>query len=402
MITVSQLAAFDPTTWSSVADWARTMGKTSTKTQKELEAQAVAVEKAWPSFVGRLAAAALRDQATSHGELATSYDDAATVIDDTATGMTDLRTQIEALQKQVAGTPHLEGPDDAGVVTSNYPFSLGKIIDYLQSLTHARQLTLSARQILMQAEGRDRTGVIALMALIGIDLPPTNDGPIDLTDEGIVLGADLNGQDRYGDCTTLSTLIALAHSDPSFIREHLQWDEESGTYRVTLYDDDGNPVTVNVDPSTLPTDGSDTAATNRPSWLSIYEQAIQQQYGDIPNGQFEDVPIRRITGHDVPLGPPPSADTIRDGMDQDPPAVITADTANAPEQPDDVDPSKRVVPGHTYAVRGLDGDGNVILQNPWGPNGGWHDGKYYPGEVHLTPEEYQRWFSNGAVLNPPF
>jgi hypothetical protein len=141
MITVSQLAAFDPTTWNSVADWARTMGKTSTKTQKELEAQATAVEKAWPSFVGQLAAAALRDQAASHGELATSYDDAATVIDDTTTGMTDLRTQIEALQKQVAGTPHLEGPDDAGVVTSNYPFSLGKIIDYLQSLTQARQLT---------------------------------------------------------------------------------------------------------------------------------------------------------------------------------------------------------------------------------------------------------------------
>ena len=53
-------------------------------------------------------------------------------------------------------------------------------------------------------------------------------------------------------------------------------------------------------------------------------------------------------------------------------------------------------------MRGLDADGNVILQNPWGPSGGIHDGKYYPGEVHLSPEEYERWFSNGAVLNPPY
>ena len=401
MITVTQLASFDPASWQSFADWARARGKASLKAQQDLETQAAEVAKAWPSFVGQLAASVLRGQAASYGELATAYDDGATVIDDAAQGMTQLRTQIEGVQKTVAGEAYLEGPDDAGFVKSTFPLSLLKIIEYLQHLTLARQLTLSAREILMQADGRDREATLALLALIGIDLPPTNDGPIDLTDEGIVLQADLNGQDRYGDCTTLSTLISLAHSDPNFIREHMKWDPSTGTYQVTLYQD-GKPVTVSVDPATLPTDGSQQAATNKPSWLSVYEQAIQQQFGDIPNGQFEDVPIARITGHDVPLGPPPSADDIRHGMDQDPPAVITADTANAPEQPDNVDPAKRVVPGHTYAVRGVDSDGNVVLQNPWGPNGGWHDGKYYPGEVHLTPGEYQRWFSNGAVLNPPF
>ncbi|WP_426247337.1 C2 family cysteine protease [Nocardioides sp. LHG3406-4] len=401
MITVSQLAAFDPATWRSSATWSRSQGKTAQKTQQELEAQAAAVAKAWPSAVGQLAASVLRNQAASHGELATAYGDGATVIDDAAAGMVDLRAKIETVQKTVAGEPYLDGPDDAGFVTSTFPLSLTKLIEYLQHLTLARQLTLAAREVLMQADGRDRQATLALLAMIGIDLPPTNDGPIDLTDEGIRLQADLNGQDRYGDCTTLSTLIGIAHSDPSFIREHLVWDPASGTYQVTLYQD-GKPVTVSVDPSTLPTDGSQQAATNKPSWLSIYEQAIQQQFGDIPNGQFEDVPIARITGHDVPLGPPPSADDIRAGMDKDPPAVITADTANAPKQPDDVDPAKRVVPGHTYAVTGLDSSGNVVLQNPWGPNGGWHDGKYYPGEVHLTPQEYHRWFSNGAVLNPPF
>ena len=401
MITVSQLASFDPASWQSSAEWARDQAKTAGEAQQELEAQAGSIDTSWPDFVGQLAAAALRSLAASHGELATGYLDGVTVIEDAAEGMTQLRDQIKQVQATVAGDARVSGPDDQGNVSSTVPFDLLKLVEFLQALTYARQLTVQAREVLMQATDRDRAASTALLALIGIDLPPSNDGPIDLSDDGILLQADLNAQDRYGDCTTLSTLIGIAHSDPDFIRDHLTWDPESGTYQVTLYED-GKPVTVSVDPDSLPTDGSQQAATNKPSWLSIYEQAIEQQFGDVENGQFEDVPIDRITGEDVDLGPPPSADDIRDAMDQDPPAVITADTANAPEQPDDVDPSKRVVHGHTYSVSGLDADGNVVLQNPWGPNGGWADGKYYPGEVHLTPSEFKQWFSNGAVLNPPY
>lgn len=401
MITVSQLTSFDPASWNAAAEWARTRGKQSTEAQAELEAQAAKLAAAWPSWVGQLAVAAIRNQAAAQGELATSYADGATVIDDCSLDISGLREEMKKLQATVAGTADLAGPDDAGVVTCTKGFSLLEIIDWLELRALAGQHTISAREILMQATDKDRGATIALMALIGIDLPDTGDGPIDLTDEGIVLQADLNGQDRYGDCTTLSTLIGIAHSDPDFIRRHMVWDPATGTYQVTLYRD-GKPVTVSVDPDSLPTDGSQQAATNKPSWLSIYEQAINQEFGDIPDGQFEDVPIERITGKDVPLGPPPSTDDIRDAMAGDPPGVVTADTANAPDQPADVDPAKRVVPGHTYCVRGLDADGNVILQNPWGPGGGWHDGKYYPGEVHLTPEEYQRWFSNGAVLKPPY
>lgn len=401
MITVTQLAGFEPTGWRSESTWARNRAASATDAQHELEAQAAALEKNWPDFVGGLAAASVRSLAASQGELATDYRDGASVIDDAADNVGGLRDQIRQLQATVAADPRVSGPDEQGFVQSTVPLSLPRLIECLKALTYARQLTLSAREVLMQADGRDREASIALLALLGVDLPPSNDGPIDLTDHGILLQADLNGQDRYGDCTTLSTLIALAHSDPGFFRQHLQWDPSTGTYQVTLYDH-GTPVTVSVDPDTLPTDGSQQAATNKPSFLSIYEQAIQQHFGDVTNGQFENVPISRITGHDVPLGPPPSPDDIRAGMNQHPPAVITADTANAPQQPDDVDPSIRVVPGHTYAVRGLDSSGDIVLQNPWGPNGGWHDGTYYPGEVHLTPDEYRRWFSNGAVLNPPY
>ena len=401
MITVTQLAAFDPSSWDRAAEWARAKGKKAREAQTELGSQADKLAKAWPSWVGQLAVSAIRNQATAQGELATAYDDGATVIDDASLGMVGLRDRIKDLQATVTGTPDVRGPDDQGVVEATRAFSFTDIIEFLKVRALAGQLTITAREILMQATDKDRGATIALMALIGIDLPDTGDGPIDLTDEGIVLQADLNSQDRYGDCTTLSTLIGIAHSDPDFIRRHMVWDPDTGTYQVTLYRD-GEPVTVSVDPDSLPTDGSQQAATNKHSWLSVYEQAIQQEFGDVSNGQFEEVPIARITGEDVPRTGPPSAADIERAMDQDPRGVVTADTANAPEQPDNVDPTKRVVPGHTYSVRGLDSDGNVILQNPWGPGGGWHDGKYYPGEVHLTPEEYQRWFSNGAVLNPPY
>lgn len=403
MITVSQLSAFDPASWTAISTWSRSAGKSATETQQELEAQAAALVLAWPGTPGQLAAAKVRDRADAHGELATAYDDASEVIDEATSEVTGFRDDVNVAKARIVATPHLDGPSDPGKVTSTYPFSPLKFFDWLHHRSLAKQETLTVQEILAKADGSDRQATLGLSAVMGMDLPPTDDGPIDLTDEGIELQADLNNQDRYGDCTTLSTLISLAHSDPNFIREHMKWDPDTNTYEVTLYDDDGNPVTVNVDPSKIPSQGSDTEATGKPTWMSVYEQAIQQQYGDIPNGQWEDVPIRRITGQDVDLGPPPSVDDIRDGMNQDPPSVMTADTVHGSNQPDDVDPAKRVVNNHTYAVRGIDDDGNVILQNPWGPDGGWgSDGRYYPGEVRLTPEEYEKWFGNGAKLDPPF
>lgn len=406
MVTVSQLAAFDPAGWDAVSTWADAMCKQETKVQQELDSQADNVEKSWPSLVGQLAAGVLRDRATAHGELATDYDDGCTVIHtcsyagDGRPGLTQLKTDLENLQQTVAGTPHMEGPDDNGVVTSNFQLTFPKIFDYLESMTLARQLTVQVQEVLVKADGRDREGVIELYGLLGLSLPPTTDGPVDLTDDGILLQADLNEQDRYGDCVTLSTLISLVHSDPSFVRDHMKWDPGTGTYQVTLYKD-GQPVTVSVDPDKLPSDGSQEASTNKPTWLSIYEQALQQEYGDIKDGQPLEDPMARITGQKPDVSyPPASVDDIQRALDRHPPAVITTGTSGASEeQPDDVDPAKRVVPDHAYSVKGVDADGNIVLQNPWGPNGGYYDGTYYPGEVHLTPEEYHKWFGGSAVLN---
>ena len=111
--------------------------------------------------------------------------------------------------------------------------------------------------------------------------------------------------------------------------------------------------------------------------------------------------MERITGQDSDNGGTLSPEEIREALDRDPPAIITTATSGAEDQPDDVDPTKRVVDNHAYTVRGVDADGNIVLQNPWGPNGGWDGDQYYPGEVHLTPEEYERWFSGSSVADLP-
>ena len=132
MITVSQLTAFDPASWNNAAGWARDRGKESTEAQAELETQAAKLAAAWPSWVGQLAVAAIRNQAAAQGELATAYSDGATVIDDCSIGIVALRDQMKDLQSTVAGTADLAGPDDVGVVTSTKGFSLTEIIDWLR------------------------------------------------------------------------------------------------------------------------------------------------------------------------------------------------------------------------------------------------------------------------------
>lgn len=404
MTTVSDLEAFDAGVWQQPAEWCRTQSKAVTETQGELVAEAAAIDRSWPDPVGAMASAALRDQAASYGELATGYDDGATVIEDAAGGpggLGELHDDLVTAKSEVVAHPHMDGPDDNGVVRSTIRFTLtldlSKYVEYFQCATYANQQTLRIREILMRADGRDRQATVQLMGLVGVQLPPTTDGPIDLSDTGIVLQADLNSQDRYGDCVSLSTLISIAHSDPDFVRDHMKWDPATGTYQVTVYDD-GKPVTVSVDPTTLPADGSDQAGgTNNPSWLAVYEQALEQQFGDIEDGQTLETPMERITGNDSDNGDTLSPDEIREALDRDPPAVITTATSGADEQPADVDPTKRVVEGHAYTVRGVDSDGNIVLQNPWGPNGGWDGEQYYPGEVHLTPDEYRRWFNGASV-----
>lgn len=411
MITASQLRSFSGSSWTGVADWSRGLAAASKQTAADLKAQAASVRTSWPDVIGNLVAKALDDRAAAHEELAVAYTDAGVVIDTSVTNIQNLQNDLKTAEAWVVSLKYVSEDDD-GTCHSTYQVNYAaaalspvaaayELAQWYYYRSLATQATVKIREILIRATDQDRQATIALLRIVGITLPPTNDGPIDMSDSGISFQADANQQDQYGDCTTLSTLIGIAHSNPQYIRDHMKWDAAKGKYIVTLYEN-GKPVEVEVDPAKLHTDGSQTAATNKPTWLSVYEAAIQQKYGDIKNGQWENVPIERITGQKVPLGPPPDVQTIKDTLGTKPPGVVTVDTTNGSSQPDNVDPAKRVCPAHTYNVKGVDADGNIVLQNPWGPSGGYHNGKYYPGEVHLTPEEYKKWFGNGGVLKAPY
>lgn len=58
---------------------------------------------------------------------------------------------------------------------------------------------------------------------------------------------------------------------------------------------------------------------------------------------------------------------------------------------------------HVYVVTDVREDGRVVLQNPWGPDGGFQEGDdvHKPGELVLTEEEYRERFQNVTVTEGP-
>src|SRR5699024_11974574 len=58
---------------------------------------------------------------------------------------------------------------------------------------------------------------------------------------------------------------------------------------------------------------------------------------------------------------------------------------------------------HVYVVTDVREDGRVVLQNPWGPDGGLQEGDdvHKPGELVLTEEEYRERFQNVTVTEGP-
>ena len=404
MITVSQLTGFDRSTWDEFAAWARARAKAARETSTDLYVEASRVELSWPDHNGARAARRLRAEAQSHGELATQLATTGTSITDACTEMAEESTKLRTVAALVAQHEHLVGPDEAGRVTeSTGEVDLRSVLEHINCVA-ALQLTLRARTALVRATGLDNQTRLILLGGAGTGTQTAADGPLDLSDTGIALQAEVNAQDRFGSCVTLATLLGLASADPSFIRRHMKWDPDTRSYRVTLYRF-GIPVTTSVPLSSVHANGSDVAgASGHPTWLSVYEQAIEQVFGDIEDGQLVRTGLARITGQQAPLWVEPSVQDIERALAQDPPGTVVAGTSGGHPQPHDVDPAKRLVPNHAYSVRGIDAAGNVVLQNPWGPSGGYAKDtkRYYPGVVRLTPAEYRRWFGTGVVANPPY
>lgn len=206
-------------------------------------------------------------------------------------------------------------------------------------------------------------------------------------------------QGQIGDCWMLAALGPIARDDPQFIRDHVQYDAEAGTYTVTLYDD-GEPVEVTVDASVI--EGGARDPEGNPNYASIYEKAMASFHGgtydDIDGGYSSDA-FETITGRDAVSGGESSFDDIEANLaDGDLMAVGTEDDDAFWFWEDEVDDS-RIVPNHAYMVDQVamhDGERMIHLVNPWGPDGGMMEGddNQKVGDIWLTEEQYRENFDS--------
>lgn len=205
-------------------------------------------------------------------------------------------------------------------------------------------------------------------------------------------GVDQGG---VGDCWLLAKLGALAENDDSWVRQHVQ-ENDNGTVTVTLYDGDGNPHRVTMT-SDLPVDddGNTVFAGNdgdTPLWSSYYEKAValgsqhgsdgEDGYGGIEGGNTTD-DADLLTGRDADGIDDDDWDGIREAYEDGHPVTVGT------ENDDDWD-REGFVSGHQYFVKGYDDDGNIILRNPWGPN---------EPDLVVNEDDFKEHFDDAAHLN---
>lgn len=208
-------------------------------------------------------------------------------------------------------------------------------------------------------------------------------------------------QGSLADCWFLASLGAVAAQDPQWLQDHISYDSEAGTYTVTFYDD-GEPVDVTIDDDFTPSGSGD--ANGNPSWATVYEKAAAVfMGGDYTDVEYDSAAqgLEMITGQDSdtdgsganPFDGPPDFDDMQGALDEGRPVVAFANT-NRDYIPWDGPEDSSVVANHMYVVDGVNEDGEIVLINPWGPGGGTIDGDKKPGEIKLTPEEFESSFQS--------
>lgn len=206
-------------------------------------------------------------------------------------------------------------------------------------------------------------------------------------------------QGQIGDCWLLSALGVIGTNDPDFIRTHMIYDPSTHSYNVTLYDD-GDPVTVNVDASTVANgEKGDGAQAN---WVSIYEKAMASysggSYDDIEGGWPDDA-MEMITGRDTDSDDDMSLNDIRQGITDGKVYAVGTENGDTWNPFDDEVDDNRVVPNHAYMVDKVeehDGQQMIHLINPWGPDGGHEadDPNFKWGDLWLTEDQYHDSFAD--------
>lgn len=211
------------------------------------------------------------------------------------------------------------------------------------------------------------------------------DGPV-LNPNGSVSATDPH-QTEVGDCYFISSLIATAKADPTFVANHIH-DNGNGTTTVTLYQD-GHPVPVTVANTIPSSNGPDATYSSGGYWPDLYEKAyahLRGGYGVIDQGGYGGPGLSAITGQPtttvgtstsatswIPLvggapHPPDVSATKLGSLLGSGHAVVvgTNDTGNS----NDVtggDLHGTLIHNHEYVVDKVNANGTVTLRNPWDP-----------------------------------
>lgn len=184
---------------------------------------------------------------------------------------------------------------------------------------------------------------------------------------------DIN-QRGIGDCWVLASLAGVARTDPEFLADHVEYDEASNEYIVTIYED-GKPVEVRVDNSYV-TKWDDSGYLGvvgddgEPNFASIYEKALAEHYG----GEYDDVwggdaavSLETITGEQTAtteitedVSNAETGAAIERSHDEGKPVMLST----RHDLGDDAD----MVGAHVYTVTEVRPNGDVVVYNPWGGN----------------------------------
>lgn len=226
-------------------------------------------------------------------------------------------------------------------------------------------------------------------------------------------GAEDIQQGDLGDCWFMGSLDAAEHSDPGFLMQHVQ-PNDNGTVTVTLFQD-GKPVPVTITPDLPSADGRHVvyahtdgtahhAPGSLPPYAALYEKALAVQMGGYSQieGNHGSTGLGYITGETAP-DLDPHSESIADISNRltGHGAVVTG-TVNNPSNP-------QLVGGHEYTVVGVDPDkGTITVRNPWGvPE---HHAAHYPDQggrsqtreyVTLTKDEWDRDFDQWTGVPKP-
>jgi len=220
-------------------------------------------------------------------------------------------------------------------------------------------------------------------------------GPVPLDDASLL--NDMFSQGQIGDCWFLAGAGSVADADPDWIRDHIRQNSD-GSYTVTLYDD-GEPVDVRVESSVI-RDGV-RGTDGLPSWISLYEKAAAQhlggEYDDIAGGHSSDA-LEMVTGREVETDDDQSLEDIQQGLDDGRIYSVSTETDGSLNPFDDEVDDDRVVPNHAYMIdevrRNDDGELEVHVVNPWGPDGGSLDGEHKDGDMWLSEDEFHGSFDD--------